>query len=118
MLSRLLLRGKVFNLFTDYHHRKAFSFKLLLIRDRYFKTVMSIDTVTARLLPMVSKWKEVGEALSIDEDHLDEIFTNNETDEACLQEMLEVYFNQSNFDHSWKEIEQAMAIANSEDVEC
>ena len=32
-----------------------------------------------------------GEALSLDKDRLDEIYTNNETDEACLEEMLELY---------------------------
>ena len=40
---------------------------------------------------LASKWQSLGEALSLDEDRLDEIFTNNEIDEVCLREMLEVY---------------------------
>ena len=69
---------------------------------------MTIENLILWLLPVVTKWKEVGEALSLDEDYLDEIFTNNETDEECLQAMLELYFNNSDFDHSWKEIERAV----------
>ena len=38
---------------------------------------------------MASKWKEFGEALSVDEDDIDEIFTNNDTDEACLCDLLD-----------------------------
>ena len=63
---------------------------------------------------MVSKWKKIGEALQFDEDHLDEIFTNNETDEDCLQAMLEFYFKNCDYDHSWEEIDKAVRIANVE----
>ena len=55
-----------------------------------------------------SKWKLLGEALSFDDDRLDEIFTNNETDEACLQEMLEIYTARPNFKHNWEEIREAI----------
>ena len=62
----------------------------------------------------MSKWKEVGEALRFDEDDLDEIFTNNETDEDCLQTMLEFYFKSSNYDHNWEEIDKAVRNADVE----
>ena len=66
---------------------------------------------------MVSKWKEVGEALGFDEDHLDEIFTNNETDEDCLQAMLEFYFKNSDHVHNLEEqIDEAVKLANIEGV--
>ena len=74
----------------------------------------NIENVTAKLVPMVSKWKEIGEALQFDEDHLDEIFTNNETDEDCLSTMLEFYFKNSDYDHSWEEIDKTVRIANIE----
>lgn len=61
---------------------------------------------------MVAKWKEIGEALKFGEDHLDEIFTNNETDEDCLQAMMEFYLRNSDFEHSWKEIDRAIINAN------
>ena len=50
----------------------------------------------------------MGEALSLDDDRLDEIYTNNETDEACLQEMLEVYVARSDLNHNWDEIQEAI----------
>ena len=57
---------------------------------------------------LAPKWQSLGEALSLDEDRLDEIFTNNETDEACLREMLEVYMKRSDLKHSLEEIEEAV----------
>ena len=75
--------------------------------------VLTIEEVMSKLIPMVTKWKEIGEALKFDEDHLDEIFTNNETDEGCLQAMLEFYFKNSDFEHTWEEIDRAIEIANA-----
>ena len=67
------------------------------------------------LLPYSSKWQSLGGALSLDEDRLDEIFTNNETDEACLREMLELYMMRSDRNHSWEEIKAALKrIGNGE----
>ena len=66
------------------------------------------ENLLLHLLPMASKWQALGESLSLDEDHLDEIFTNNETDEACLQEMLKLYMMRSDLDHNWEEIDTTM----------
>jgi hypothetical protein len=69
----------------------------------------------SHLLPHASKWQSLGLALSLDDDRIDEILTNNETDEACLQEMLEHYMMRSDSNHSWEEIEAALErIANGE----
>ena len=57
---------------------------------------------------LASKWHSLGEALSLDEDILDEIFTNNETNEACLSVMLEVYMMRSDLKHSWEKIDNAV----------
>ena len=70
--------------------------------------LLSADLLFLRLLPYASKWQSLGEALSLDDDRLDEIFTNNETDEACLREMVELYMMRSDLDHSWEEIEHAL----------
>ena len=40
---------------------------------------------------MTAQWKKLGELLEIDEDRLDEIYTNNETDEECLRVMLQLW---------------------------
>ena len=75
--------------------------------------MLTIEEVMPKLIPMTTKWKELGEALKFDDDHLDEIFTNNETDEGCLQAMLEFYFKNSDFEHSWEEIDRAIEITNA-----
>ena len=73
------------------------------------------DLFFSRLLPYASKWQSLGLALSLDDDRLDEIYTNNETNEACLQEMLEFYMMRSDRNHSWEEMEAALKrITNGE----
>ena len=59
-------------------------------------------------MPHASKWQSLGEALSLDDDRLDEIFTNYEKDETCLEEMLELYLQRSDLNHSWEAIEAAL----------
>ena len=54
---------------------------------------VTLEHLLPELLPLASKWQSLGEALSLDEDQLDEIFINNETDEACLEVMLEQYMH-------------------------
>jgi len=50
---------------------------------------LNLDTLFTELHPTVTaKWQELGEALGIDEDLLDEIFTNNATDDECLRDAL------------------------------
>ena len=44
---------------------------------------------------MTPKWKQLGEVIGIDDDLLDEIFTNNERDEECLRAVLEVWMKKS-----------------------
>ena len=67
-----------------------------------------MEQLLPELLPLASKWQSLGETLSLDEDRLDEIFTNNETDEACLQEMFELYMARSDLNHSWEEVQEAL----------
>ena len=54
---------------------------------------------------MVTKWKEFGEALSVDEDDIDEIFTNNDTDESCLCDLLDRFVT---VHHNWVDVEGAL----------
>ena len=68
----------------------------------------TLEHLLPELLPHASKWQSLGEALSIDEDRLDEIYTNNERNEACLEEMLELYMARSDLNHSWEEIQEAL----------
>ena len=71
-------------------------------------TLFTLEHLLHELLSLASKWQSLGEALSLDEDRLDEIFTNNETDEDCLKDMLEVYMVRPDLDHNWEEIQRAI----------
>ena len=77
----------------------------------------TVENIFPRLLSLASKWLALGEALSLDEDCLDEIFTNNDTDEACLHVMLEFYMKRSDLKHSWEEIREAMRKVEEKDGE-
>ena len=69
---------------------------------------ITTDRLFLFLLPHASKWQSLGEALSLEDDPLDEVFTNNEREEDCLQEMLELYMLRSDLDHSWEEVHAAL----------
>ena len=78
---------------------------------------LTVETLFSELLYLCPKWQSLGEALSLDEDRLHEIFTNNETNEACLREMLEVYMMRCDLKHSWEEIRAATNIVESKQEE-
>lgn len=60
-----------------------------------------MDNIFSELTPMSSKWKQLAEVIAIDEDLVDEIFTNNEGDEECLIAVLEVWMKKS---LTWKTV--------------
>ena len=69
---------------------------------------LTTERLFSFLLPHASEWQSLGETLSLDDDRLDEIYINNETEETCLREMIELYMMRSDLDHSWEEIEAAL----------
>ena len=73
-----------------------------------------LETLLTLLHPIASKWQALGEALSLDEDRLDEIYTNNEREEDCLREMLKYYMMNSDFQHSWEEMATVLKRINEE----
>ena len=48
------------------------------------------------------KWREIASGLGFDEDLIDEIYTNNVTDEACLQDCVEKWV--SRLGPSWERL--------------
>ena len=66
------------------------------------------ESLLSIIHPIASKWEEFGKALQIDEDRLDEFFTNNEHDQLRLRHMLEYYFMNVHFKHTWEEVIQAL----------
>ena len=43
------------------------------------------------LYEAAGQWKVIAAGLRFDEDMIDEIFTNNQTDELCLRHMVEIW---------------------------
>ena len=80
---------------------------IIVIAETSSNLPLTIEQLFPALLYLAPKWQSLGEALSLDEDRLHEIFTN-ETDEACLREMLKVYMMRSDLKHSWEEIKEAV----------
>ena len=68
-----------------------------------------MEHLLPEVMGVASKWQSLGKALSLDEDILDEIYTNNMTDEECLRDMLERYLLRNDVSHSWEEIETALS---------
>ena len=62
------------------------------------------------LLHIISKrWEDIAKALNFDEDRVDEIFTNNETDYMRLHELVEYYFMNVHCSHSWEEVVRVLS---------
>ena len=81
---------------------------ILYLIDSQTTIQFTLENLCKLLSPLADKWRELGEILSVTEDNLDEIFTNNKTDEACLQEMLRFYLMRSDLQHDWEEVSTAL----------
>ena len=56
---------------------------------------------------MNPKWQRFGELLGMDDDLLDEIYTNHERDEECLRDMLGMWFKKSE-NPTWRAVTDAL----------
>ena len=79
-------------------------------------TQLTLGSLYAKLLPICSKWMKLGNAMSLPEELLDEIDTNNEQDEDCLQEMLEYYMQNCDQEHTWEEISSFLKLIDEEQL--
>lgn len=68
---------------------------------------LSVDNLFTELHSVKSEWQKLGEALGLDEDRLDEIFTNNESEEECLRVMLATWFQKS-WKPTWRVVANAL----------
>ena len=67
-------------------------------------TPVNLENLFDTLHPAVTpKWKQLAEVLGVDEDLIDEIFTNNNgMDEECLKDILEIWLKKSS--PTWKSV--------------
>ena len=61
---------------------------------------------------IAGRWKMIAERLGFDEDLIDEIYTNNGTDEACLQDCVEKWV--SRLELSWEELSHVLGYLGEE----
>ena len=66
------------------------------------------------LLAVAGLWKAIAEGLGFDEDMIDEIFTNDNTDEACLQNCLEQWINK--LDPTWEKLSRVLSDVGQESL--
>ena len=64
----------------------------------------TVENLFNLLRNVAGKWKLLGEALSLDNERLDEISTNNSGDEVRLTGMLETYMERSDHNRCQEEI--------------
>ena len=75
------------------------------VANKTTSTPFTVPNIFSVLQPVAPNWKKLGEALSVDEDDIDEIYTNNETDEDCLHELIERFIV---VHHNWEDVATAL----------
>ena len=66
----------------------------------------TVEEVVVLLYNVAGQWKEIAAGLVFGEDLIDEIFTNNQTDELCLRHMVEIWV--SRLAPSWETLSLAL----------
>ena len=66
----------------------------------------TVESVMSLLWGVRGRWKEIAEGLEFDEDLIDEIDTNNDVDEACLQVCVEIWVTK--LQPSWEKLSHAL----------
>ena len=66
------------------------------------------------LLGVAGLWKAIAEGLGFEEDLIDEIYTNDDTDEACLQNCVEQWINK--LDPTWQKLSHVLSDMGQESL--
>ena len=66
------------------------------------------------LVGVAGRWRMIAEGLEFDEDLIDEIDTNNERDEDCLQDCVEKWI--SRLQPSWEKLSQVLSDLGEEEL--
>ena len=92
-----------------YHDIIPFFFSLHYVYSACHGRPLTLDTHSSVLNSTVSpKWQKLGELLGMDEHRLDEIFTNNKTNEEHLRAVLEVWLRKSN-NSKWSDVDDTFS---------
>ena len=75
----------------------------------------TIEAVMNLLWGVAGRWREIARGLEFDEDHIEnEIFTNNSTDEACLQDCVEQWI--ARLQPSWEKLSHVLRDMGEEEL--
>ena len=74
----------------------------------------TVQSVMSLLWGVAGRWKEIAEGLEFDEDLIDEIDTNNDMDEACLQHCVEMWVFK--LQPSWEKLSHALRDLGEEEL--
>ncbi|CAI8001360.1 hypothetical protein GBAR_LOCUS3172, partial [Geodia barretti] len=66
----------------------------------------TVDSVMSLLWGVAGRWKEIAEGLEFDEDLIDEIDTNNDMNEGCLQVCVEMWVTK--LEPSWEKLSHVL----------
>ena len=76
----------------------------------------TVESVMSLLWGVAGRWKEIAEGLEFDEDLIDEIDTNNDMNEGCLQVCVEIWVTK--LQPSWKKLSRALKELGEEELAC
>ena len=74
------------------------------------------EAVFEILHAIAANWKAIGQQLKINEDLEDEIDTNNEHDEDCLDEVVKFWLMNCDFQNTWAELADAVEKAGEQQL--
>ena len=69
---------------------------------------VNLQTLEKHLLNIAPKWQQLGEQLGVSDTLLDEIFTNYNSDQECLVQMLAFWLRNHDSHPTWREIACAL----------
>ena len=73
-----------------------------------------MQSVMSLLWGVAGRWKEIAEGLEFDEDLIDEIDTNNDMDEGCLQVCVEIWIFKLH--PSWEKLSHVLRDLGEEEL--
>ena len=74
----------------------------------------TVEAVMTLMWGVAGRWKEIALGLGFDEDIIDEIGTNNSTDEACLQDCVEQWV--ARLQPSWEKLSHVLRGMGEEEL--
>ena len=89
-----------------YMYLTTYSYSRWLCNVLHIAVPPSVEDVMKLLYRASVRWRDIAEGLGFVEDHIDQIYTNNETDVGCLQDVMEQWMR---LGPTWKKLAQVLS---------